>query len=429
MSIDPLDFLDSSVPPSEMESQPEEGNDPLSFLGEDVSKSRSLLSAFPKGFIRSGRKVNPFSPGSPIPEELSEKILQQFLPTREGDTEEILEEAGGIAPHVLMGPESIPLKAAQALSGSVFKKGAKELELPEWAREIAGITGAAAPTAAKATLSKTLRADKIQKPVMDMLRNNGFSEREITPLIQNKKKMSLLSKAALKFEKESPFVRGIKNKFDNIYDDIRVKGDQDNYLEGAALKDFENNFFKKLDKIPPDFKDLIKRNEELLFEKPINFTSLHDFVMGVNRKIKGVEGGKAVLGILKEPVREAQEKLDAPLYKELRETDSVYRNYKKFLNKLTKKDYDNLIKWGPELGSTALGVITFSPALIKLAGAVGLSRVTAKQLLSNPRLQNIHLKILDSIKNNNPSQFLKLMKVLDSEVEKSFPDVSQNNHK
>lgn len=411
MTVDLLDFLDET--PST-----EKSIDPLGFLGEDVSKTRSLLSALPKGLIKGAATFSPLPNFGPVSLKGGQKLTEQFLPTRKGGVEDILEFTGEHAPAAALGEGGLVKKGLQALSGGLAKTGAKELNLPEWAQDIVGAAGMAVPGALEAAGTKSLRPSVKQQPIVDFLKSKGFSDKEITPIIQDPKMLSFLSKGALKYEKRNSWLKGIKDKIGNIYQDVREQGKKGGYLEGKVLENFEDQFFKKLDKIPKRQKKLIKSEVEDLFNNPIDFTELHDFTSAINDIVKDTTGGKAVIGIMKEPIREAQKKLNPSLFNDLRSADNAYSRMSNFSEKMTKKNWEGLINLG-QTGGLLLGALTLNPAMLKIAGGTALGRFGVKQILTNPRLQNIHLKMWDAVLKNKMPQALKLLELFNKETEKN----------
>jgi len=389
----------------------------FSDLEKEPSRGKSLLSAPIKGFIKGASKFSPLPSLGPVSPELGERITEQVLPTRSGGLEDILEFTGENAPLAALGEGGLVKRGLQALTGAVAKKGAKEAELPEWAQEIVGGIGMATPSIIEGALSKTLRPSKAQKAVTSFLKDKGFTDKEITPIIQDKKKLSWLSKGAMKYEEKSPWLKGIQDKLGNIYEDIRVQGQSGSFLEGKGLRDFENNFHKIADKLPKRHKRLIEKEIEELFNNPIDFTSLHDFNIAVNDVVKAATGGKASIGKLKSATHEAQKSLNPSLFKDLRTTDEAYSKLMKFTDKMTTKNWQNLVNLG-QAGHLLYGLLTLNPATLKVAGATAAGRFGLRQVLSNPRLQNIHAKMWDAFLKNKMPQALKLAELLEGEINK-----------
>src|SRR5688572_15871117 len=135
----------------------------FSDLEDEPSRARSLLSALPKGIIKGiGDMVGPPRTGA-VPQELGMKLTEKFLPTQKGrGAEEVLGFAGENIPALAMGEGGLIKKGIQAGAGALAKKGAKELNLPEWAQEIVNVGGMAGPSAIKSAGSKVLSPNSKQ---------------------------------------------------------------------------------------------------------------------------------------------------------------------------------------------------------------------------------------------------------------------------
>lgn len=391
-------------------------------LEQDPSRARSLASALPKGVIRGSRGINPMGNLGPIPNKLAEKLLSKFLPTQEKTPEQILEFTGENLPAVAQGGEGLLMKGLQAAGGALLKTGAKEANLPEWAQEVANITGIGVPALGKGLATKGLRPNTKQKPVYDFLKSKGLTDQDIAPIIQDKKKLSILSKAAFKFEKGDPYIKDIKSKISNVYEDIRERGGKTSYLQGNDLRNFENELNEKLSKLQKRHRKLIQSEVEDLYNNPIDFTELHDFKLAINDIVKDSEGGKAAIGILKEPLSNAQKAISPELHSELKLLDKAHGDLKKFTKQMTKKTYDHILSLGP-IGTALWGALTFNPTMMTagglLFGKVIAARTLAKKMLTNPRFHNMYLKMKDQVSKNNIPKAIKTMRLIEEEAKKS----------
>src|SRR5882757_4332971 len=275
---------------SDLDQLPSEQKKESSFFSDlesEPSKGRSIASAPLKGLIKGANKFSLLPSFGPVSQKLGERMTEEFLPTQEGGLEDILEFTGENLPLAALGEGGLVKKGLQSISGGLAKSGAKELNLPEWAQDIVGGFGMAAPSTVEKALSKSIAPSNKQKSIVNFLKSKGLSDKEITPIIQDKKKLSILSKAAMKYQEKSPFLKGIQDKLGNIYEDIRAQGQVGKFLQGPELRDFESKFYKTLDKLPKRHSRLIEKEIEELFNNPIEFTNLHDFNVAVNDVIKG----------------------------------------------------------------------------------------------------------------------------------------------
>lgn len=397
----------------------------FSDLPEEPSKTRSIFSAPIKGLIKGASKLSPLPSFGPVPQKLGERITEQFLPTRGGDLEEVLEFAGENVPAVAFGEAGLARKGLQALTGAGAKKVAKDLDLPEWAQELIGSAGMAAPDIASAFKGKSLLPAPKQKNMVEFLRSKGLSDKDITPIIQDKKKLSFFSKAASKFEKRDPLLKGIQEKVGGIYEGIRDVGKKAGYLEGKELLDFENAFNEKLQKVPRMYRGLIQKEVDDLMRNPIDFTELHDFNKAINAIVGDVEGGKAAIGILKDPIQKAQARMNPSLYSELKQTDKAYSQLMDFTDKMTKKDIDTLVSLG-EVGGLLYGALTLSPKTLGTAATKMALKPAAQKILTNPRFQNVHRKMWQEFLKGKIPQALKLAKIINEQLINQGPDNQEN---
>lgn len=382
------------------------------------SKLRSLASAPLKGLIKGAAKFSPLPSFGPVPHDLGVRITEQLLPTRKGDTEDVLEFAGENLPAVALGEGGLAKKGLQALTGGLAKKVGKDLDLPEWAQELLGSAGMAGPDIASAFKGKSLLPAPKQKNMVEFLRSKGLSDADITPIIQDKGKLSFFSKAARKFEKRDPLIKGIQEKVGGIYEGIRESGKKAGYLEGKELVDFEKAFHDKLQKVPRMYRGLVQKEVDDLMRNPIDFTELHDFKKAINAIVGDVEGGKAAVGILKEPIEKAQSKMNPSLYSDLKKTDKAYSQLMDFTDKMTKKDIDNLISMG-EAGGLLYGALTLNPKTLGLLGAKMAAKPIARKFLIEPKFQNIHRKMWNEFLKGKIPQALKLAEIIKKELKLS----------
>lgn len=384
---------------------------------QEQGKLSSVLSAGTKGLIKGGRSFSPLPNLGAISAEQAQNLMQQFLPSQEGGLEDIAEFTGENIPAVSMGAGGIGSKLLSALTGSLAKKGAKELGAPEMLQDVIGGAGMNAPALSKAALSKTLQPSKKQLEVVNYLKNKGFTERQITPLIQDKKKVSYLSKVAIKEDEKGKLASGIKEGFNDIYDSIKSKG-QSKILEGNGLANFTDDLNRRLSKMPPKVRRLAEQSVNDLFSEPVTFKSLSEFKTNVGEASEAAQGVKKYVGILKEDAQKAMEHLDSSLAAENKFVDSMYGKYKNFTEKMTIKDgekYLALKKFSPAAAAFMALKFGIMPKVF-IAGA--LTPITAKEFLTNPRLQRIHAKMWKEFKSGNMKTVEKLFQTLKKNPEK-----------
>jgi hypothetical protein len=117
---------------------------------DKISKGRSLASAYPKGLLKGTSKLIRDIPGvHQLGDELQNKILEKFLPTRDETTERTLQRAGELTPYVAGGSGSLPLKIAELGLGTLGGQLAEESGLGELGQMLAEGGGMSVPAFTK----------------------------------------------------------------------------------------------------------------------------------------------------------------------------------------------------------------------------------------------------------------------------------------
>lgn len=399
-------------------SQQKSGSGFFGDLSEEPSRTRSVLSAFPKGILKSYESIQSMhdpigsfisSLGGKSPnKQLEEKAIERFLPTQKGKfIEDVLETAGENAPFFALGPESLATKGLQIGSSALAKQGLKRMGAPELAQDIGGGIAAVAPQGIAGALSKKIIPSSAQKEAYELLKNYGFSDKTITPFIQNKHKLNILSKFSKPFLSKQNIKKDLSTISEKIYQDLLNQGEKLPPLQGMRKTAFLQNLQKEENKIPSFHRKLIQDEIEKIKNSPINYKSLRDFELSINNKIKSTEGGKEVLGILKEPINLGQRLISPEIYQKKQIMNKIYKSGKDFQKKISSDVSDKLLKAG-EMGTLITGLLTLNIPLISKVGIKKGSELALSKFLTSPRLQSMRSKLLQSIKNDNQSATINL---------------------
>lgn len=400
--------------------QLEKGQSDDSSESGEVSSVRSKLGALAKGLIRGGRNFSPLHNLGAIRPEMAENLMNQFLPSNEGGIENALEFAGENAPAVAAGPGGVFGKIGQALLGGALKSGAKETNMPWIIQEAANLTGMIGPSAIKGALSKKMLLAASDKNIYEFLKKSGFSDKEITPFLQNKKKVSFFSKFAKKSLTKEELRDSLSEMGDVMYSGIREKAAKLPPLKGKPMMNFIHRMEQQLEKIPKHLRKLIQSDVDDLFSSPIGFNELRDFEMLINDKIKSSTGGRASIGILKKPLKKAQADMSPSLFKEKELANEIYSRGAKFSEQMGKHEaggIGKLVEWGP-LGSLASALYALNVPVLVTAGITVTAPFLAKQMLTNPRFYNMHAKLVKAIKSGDKAATLKITQLMVDEINK-----------
>lgn len=403
------------------------------FLEEEptMSKSRSVVSAPLKGFVKGVSDITsllPFGRG-PLSPRVQEEVSERILPTRESGLENVLERAGRIAPAFIGGPESILAKGLRSLGAGVLGETAKELGAPEIVQTIAEIPALASPT-----FGKKILETKKQKQFVDFLRKKGFTEKELTPLIQSPEALDRWAGMAQKGKKTHELMKDIYERFGEVYKGIKTEASQlkNPKLSGSDINEFLGEVQNIWQDISPRDRRLIEDELNNLLSTEISFNDLLNFNQDINAEIRGKTGGPAVIGRLKEPISKAMKKISPELASDYELANKLYAKRADVSSHLRPNQIDSLVNSGEIYGAIAALADRNFGLLSKVFGVVG-ARQLARELLINPRLQNISNQMAIAVKNNNIPNALKLMKLFKkdlSEEGKAFTEsISENNKK
>lgn len=385
------------------------------------SRFRSLVSAPLKGALKgaqeTARSISLF-PTSPFNSKMSKRLTDEILPTQEKFPEELLERGGKLATYLAGGEGSLASKGLRTGIGALAGQTIKEMGGGEIAQDIAELATMSAPD-----LAKNIPTKKSQERIINFLRNKGWGEREITPLIQNPKKLARFAKFSSKGDKLEKLNKDIYNKFDNLYEDIREQGQSLPSLNTNQIDSFLGDFEKTWDKIPKRYKRKLQHEVDDLFSSEMKFSDFIDFNQAVNAEIKGEKGGKSVLGKLKESTQKAEREISPSLTDELSLVNELYGKRANFADHMRPNQLTDLMDAGKIYGTAAAIADGNFPLLKKMIGLSG-ARSLTREILINPRLQNISKRMLTAFKENKLSEAMKLYEIF----KKESKSISENEN-
>lgn len=368
---------------------------------KQISRARSLISAPIRGLIEGAGDILDAAPAK-YPRKGVEAMAKRFLPSRDLPLERGLHRAGRLAPLAATGGEGVIAKIARTGAGALAGQIAEEVGAPDYIQSLAELSAFMVPK-----IGGKLQPSKSQKEAVDFLKSKGLTEREITPLIQSEKKLRRLGKFASKSEETAETLKSAGKKLGQGFEELKETAQ----AKGASLpRNKMTPFFEELDKtlnkISPRFKRLLKQDFEDFENSKMGFNDFVDFWQDINQTVKGQTGGRGVLNILKEPLQKGMKEIDPGLTQEFNKLNEFYSKKNKIGKILAPRQIDELLEAGKIYGmigaiaSGNFGIIT------KLLGAVA-GRNLTKQLLTNPKLQNLSNQMLKSINQNKFPAALK----------------------
>lgn len=362
----------------------------------EISRARSLVSAPIKG--ASKELIKRFGFESPMetvkrlqstPFETREEQVDveagRLLPTKDKFIENVLEKAGKLGVQFSGGgaPGAIKTVLAATLSEGLKKAGA-----PEIVQDISEIIPFAAPT-----LANRIIATRTQAPLVDFARKMGMTEKEIAPLIQGEGKRKLLTWIAKKGGRTQRALQKSYNAIRNTYNVIRSSPDA---LKPLG-KERTANIMRKLEKIfleaPSAQRDKIIKDFADLKAGPFTIDSAINFFHDVNQTL-GPNIGE--LSLLKGPLIEGMKELSPGLAEDFQLANKLFANRAKLAQSLKPTVFSSVMK-GIQAIKLATGIAMGNIPLLYETVGESIGRIAARELLINPRLQNLSRQMISSL--------------------------------
>ncbi len=349
-------------------------------------------------------------------EEKRSEVLKEYLPSEEGFVEGALERGGKLLPGVLAGPGGVGQAVARSGAAAISGETAKKYGFGEMGQAIAELPALLSPG-----LAKTILPTKGQKEIVTEARRLGLSEKEIAPLIQAEKKLTIGKKFSYRGDNVQKVLKGSKEAVGNLYTTLEESAAGKNIIPkevaNTFFKDLEKPFAKITDaaykKIQPDYQKLI--DGDITGEKLVNFWQ---------KLNKYISKGDPELGLIKGPLKNAMKGVSPEFSKDFEIINDLYARSAKIRKALSPKDENIVMKFMEAtapyqvVGSLLSG---YYPAMATVLGEVG-ARKLATYSLTNPRFQNLGKQIVKAAADNKVQLADNLMKVFKKELEEEIPD-------
>lgn len=370
------------------EDKPSEPNAIYEFL-KDIGKGAL------EGLVKAGRIMGPIPTGEP------EEVVQQRF------TEELDETipsqpsfAGSAARRGLniAGPAAIFPGGAQAntllrsLLAGTAGQGAQELGGGPLVQAGAELAAFAAPG-----LSRTISPTKSQQQTVDFMRSQGATEEQIAPLLQSQRtkipgtskelpsKVETLGKIASRGRGTERSLEGTRKILGEVYGNLRDSEAAKKTLSPSTTGNVVQDLQQKLKNMPASVRNVIAEDFAQLTSGPITGDKLIKFYQDINANV----GPKTKqLTTLKDPIRNALSTLDVDLGKNFKMTNELYQKFSETAKILKPSLASKLFDTGEALSFGGAILTGNFPLMSKIAG-VAATRKLAKEMLTNPRLQNL----------------------------------------
>lgn len=391
-----------------------------SFLNTVSDYAKTFLKGSIEGLSRLGQMMGPIpsKQGKTEEQELESQTetLNKLFPTDEGFVQKGLRRGLQQAPTAMAFPLGGPVQAGVRGIGAGFAgEGAKELGAPEWLQTAAELTAYIGPDITKKLLEKGSNTEIIKAG-----RKLGISDEALTLLLQSERKQKWLSKFTPRRGTIKTALEKIKSELQEAYGKVSESLPSKQHLSHESsiklIDDIEDKLLKMpsgvRSKIKTDFDDLLKG--EITGENLINFWSDINHEMGNTSK---------ELSLLKEPIKNALKEISPELIHDFETVNALYSKYFSIAKRLEPNLKTDIMEAVKPLGLLG-GLLTGNYGLIAKFSSPYLLGELSKQMLTNPRFQQLSQKMVESMIQNKFSMAKKIVDLIAAEVKKISPDAA-----
>lgn len=386
---------------------------PIELSTKEVSRMRSLLSALPKGLIKGGRESSFFPYTGAIPKDLAKRVLEHVLPTQDKFAENALERTGEILPQVLATKASSGFlgSVGRSLAAGAIGEGVKEAGGGELAQTAGEAAGFGLPG-----LGRKIIPTKSQQKLVNYARKAGMSEKQIAPLLPEKGKRSFFGKVASKGTKTQEALFDTKQGIGNAYEFVKNSPEASRHLNAQQAQDFTSKVDTISRSMPSEIRKQIVDDYQDLLRDGLSGKNLVNFYQDISSRYKV---GREHLERFKQPIREALEDISPTLSEDFQLTNELFKK-RLAIGKTLKPGISSELMDLGELGKLANDVMNLSvKGLSQLMGIAGARRF-AREILINPRLQNITRQMAKAANENKIPIVLELARY----IKKKYSDDS-----
>lgn len=375
---------------------------------------KNILKALIKGTHKLGRMIGPtigpetFGKSEQQIQEEYAKQWEELLPSGPGGAisrtiERTLEEGPSLAalfPGGLTGGT-----AARIGLSSMAEQIAEEFGAGELGQTIAGLTAFMGPDLTKKLLTTGKNADLIRAG-----KELGLTTKQIAPLLNSEMKQRWLSKLATRRGRTQKILGETKKALGQAFEGLK-KGEETilSSQEGSTLI---SDLQEKLFNMPSNVREKIATDMQDLASRPINSESLINFWQDINANL----GPKTKqLVNLKAPIKEALAKINPKIANQFEMANKLYGKYSDIAARLKPNVMSDILGASQVLkfiGGIAFG---FYPILVEAIGEAG-AKSLAREMLINPRFQQLSRKLVNSLNQNKIAAVKKITDSLIKEV-------------
>lgn len=311
-------------------------------------------------------------------------------------------------------------------------QGIREVSGPESLASSVEIGGSILPSVVQGRVNPRNVKDK---KFVESARNMGFTEKEISPLIQSPKKIATIKPLARKGTKTQKLFDDISNKAGLSYDELRKMPNAKTTIPMKNSSRLNSEFNRLRDNLSntlqasPDKQSAINFIDGAISELEKNGASpekLINFWQDINSAVNwnSIRGGRKQLAALKEPLSEAIQSVSPQINKRFMEINELYSRYKNISSKLKPDLVDSFVNKGEIVSAIPSGLALVHGNPMPLAGLGGevATRLLAREMLINPYFQNLANKLVANFNQGSVKAITESVKQAQEYMERKHPE-------
>jgi hypothetical protein len=406
----PIEIEDIKDTPESFPEGPIQGRK-ISFSKKEISRLRSLLGALPKGLLKGAQQISSlslFPQAGPVPSKLVSKAIEEALPTEEALPEKYLERTGRLLASTLGGGGSLPANLGRAALSAGLGQGIEEMGGGEFAQTLGELVGYSLPG-----LGRKIVPTKDQEKLVGFARKTGMTEKQIAPLLPSGTKQKFFGKPALKGEKTKETIQESRKGIGEAYEFIKGTPAAQETLNQQDIQKFLRDSTKIAYEMPFEIRKQLAHDAADLVKQGFSGKNLINYYQDISSKYKI---GREHLERFKEPIREALGKLSPELAEDFQLTNEMFKRRLDIGRTLKPGLATTLVNLG-ELGNLAYSAINMNLKGLAISLGVHGARLFAREMLTNPRLQNITKQMVKAANENKFTIVMNLAKYLKKKYE------------
>jgi len=406
-------------------------------------KAVSVQNATAKGLLtgtsRLGRTLGPLL--GPLDKEFDpssiQGLLDQFLPSQEGILEDVSNKAAEIFPSVAVGGGSQAEKIARSTIAAMLGETAEKVGAPPIIQSLAENAALVAPRLGRKIQPKNAE----QKKLIDFANEQGLTDKQIAPLLQEESTLKNFlaritprggrTKRALEDSK-----KGNKQLFEALKSDPATK----NHLNGVEQAELFNGIAEKMRKMSRSQRERIEGDYADLIGSKGTVEDVVDFYRKVNSEFDTRKEAD-ILQTIKDPVSKALRKNNPKFADKFNLTNDLSSRYYSINRRLKSTPITQGIEIASALRSTGqglYGLVTGNVGFIAELIGENAARIVGREMLINPRFQNLSKQMVNAAKNNKlgvvsslHNQMTRQLRKqgLDQETIDKFQDITEKDLK